>query len=107
MVTWKKRVTENNEYYELIGAGEKIQEYGDLRYKGKKEQSVLWTKRNRRENTRSMVIWDTRVRENKVYYDMREKSEREQRVLWFEKKSEREQEYCDLRVKREQKVLRF
>ncbi len=49
----------------------KYKEYGDLREKGEREQRVLWTKRNRRENTRSMVIWDTRVRENKVYYDLR------------------------------------
>ncbi len=121
MVTWEKRVRENSEYYELSGTGEKIQEYGDLRYKGEKEQRVLWTKRKRWENTKSMVTWDTRVRENKVYYDLREKSEREQRVFWFERKRweitkstiileqnvRENSEYYDLREKvvREQIVL--
>jgi hypothetical protein len=58
----------------------KYKEYGVLRYKGEKEQRILWTKRNRWENTKSMVIWEKGVRENKEYYELRGTGEKIQRV---------------------------
>ncbi len=64
----------------------KYKAYRDLREKGEREQRVLWTKRNMWENTKSMVIWEKRVRENKDYYELRGTGEEIQRVCWFERK---------------------